>query len=428
MILASAKMTKIALILLFLGTTGTVMVIASNNQYWLRDSSNGILYPNITTDGINVSGIGYFKTDSLKVNFKNVCLSDGTRCKSVMNGTNGINGVNGSRGQAGLNGTNGINGVAGKNGTNGYNGTDGIQNASLYLVKTNQRYNETPRLNLLIATESADNTTQSVQFAICRADNSTQAVLIQSALTNNATLTALKAGKGTKQCAGGQYLYNITTNGGVTGLCAVENTGTVTSITRGDGFTSKGTSITTTGTLNIRNQTLLNISGTDTQQCSGTDKVTNVTFRNGGLSILCGTDQSSASATKGKQVIGGRSITSLTADITEHPYGSSEGASDATLGMQIHTAGKIYNMTVYMSALQGLGDTCGITIRKAPALCTGVFVDTALACTFSGVLGTCTDYGTPVATSADDCIQVFFDESAGTCVGFVSWSFYYEET
>ena len=55
------------------------------------------------------------------------CLSDGTNCMSVANGTNGINGSQGIQGIPGINGTDGINGSQGPQGIQGIPGVNGSQ-------------------------------------------------------------------------------------------------------------------------------------------------------------------------------------------------------------------------------------------------------------------------------------------------------------
>jgi hypothetical protein len=49
-------------------------------------------------------------------------------------------------------------------------------------------------------------------------------------------------------------------------------------------------------TNDLHNHSIFNITGSDTNACSGTDKVKNVSFVNGNLSILCGADESSSSS------------------------------------------------------------------------------------------------------------------------------------
>ena len=48
------------------------------------------------------------------------------------------------------------------------------------------------------------------------------------------------------------------------------------------------------GTSNLHTHSILNITGTDNNACSGTNKVSNVTFNNGDLQIVCATDQTGA--------------------------------------------------------------------------------------------------------------------------------------
>jgi hypothetical protein len=47
----------------------------------------------------------------------------------------------------------------------------------------------------------------------------------------------------------------------------------------------------------MHNHSLLNVTGVDTNVCSGTDKVVNVTFNNGNLSVACAADQSTPGLT-----------------------------------------------------------------------------------------------------------------------------------
>lgn len=58
---------------------------------------------------------------------------------------------------------------------------------------------------------------------------------------------------------------------------------------------------------NAINLSILNITGLDTNQCSGTDKVKNVTFQNGDLIIVCDTDTGGG---------GGGGVTNITVNQT----------------------------------------------------------------------------------------------------------------
>jgi hypothetical protein len=154
--------------------------------------------------------------------------------------------------------------------------------------------------------------------------------------------------------------------------------------------------------------------------CSGTDKI----------SALASTGVFTCSAViSPKFVFSGRSSASLTADSYLHPYGAvGAGTSEATEGAQVPFAGTIKNLVGYMSAVQGAGDTCRFVIRKAVGSCTAAFADTTLLCSMVNAVQNCSDTSDTVSVSANDCLQVWFDEAAGTCSGFVSWSFEYDPT
>jgi hypothetical protein len=154
--------------------------------------------------------------------------------------------------------------------------------------------------------------------------------------------------------------------------------------------------------------------------CTGTDR----------LSALTSTGVFTCSAViSPKFVFSGRSSASLTADAYLHPYGAvGAAASEATEGAQVPFAGNIKNLVGYMSAVQGAGDTCRFVIRKATGSCTAAFSDTALLCSMVNAVQSCSDTSDTVSVSANDCLQVWFDESAGTCSGFVSWNFEYDVT
>ncbi|MBI2083304.1 MAG: hypothetical protein HYT76_07005 [Deltaproteobacteria bacterium] len=128
----------------------------------------------------------------------------------------------------------------------------------------------------------------------------------------------------------------------------------------------------------------------------------------------------SASTGVDRSLISGRSSVSLTASTTCHPYGGVCGAAEASLGTHIPFAATLKNLNFYMSAAQASGDTCVLTVRKATG-CTGVFSNTALTCSISNSQ-TCADAVNTVAITANDCIDISFTESAGTCAGFLSWS------
>jgi hypothetical protein len=154
--------------------------------------------------------------------------------------------------------------------------------------------------------------------------------------------------------------------------------------------------------------------------CSGTDKMSALASSG---TITCSADD------KGKFVFSGRSSASLTADSYLHPNGAvGAAASEATEGARVTFDGTIKNLVGYMSAVQGAGDTCRFVVRRAVGSCTAAFASTALLCSMVDAVQTCSDVADSVSVSANDCLQVWFDESAGTCSGFVSWSFEYDIT
>ena len=104
-----------------------------------------------------------------------------------MNGSQGIQGIQGLTGLAGRNGTAGINGSKGQA---GQNGTNGLQNATLYLVKTNQQYNETASITIVNARWLVGNTTSTNKFIALFTGNTTIWNKINALITSNATVNA----------------------------------------------------------------------------------------------------------------------------------------------------------------------------------------------------------------------------------------------
>ena len=137
----------------------------------------------------------------------------------------------------------------------------------------------------------------------------------------------------------------------------------------------------------------------------------------------------SINATTTRVFFNGRSTASLTNDLTCHPYGAvcvAVASNEPSMGATIPFAGTLKNLNVYLSAAQAAGDNCDTYVRKATGGCTGTFNNTALVCSIDDVAQTCTDSTHSVSVAAGDCIQIFYEEAAGSCAGNVSWSFEYQ--
>ena len=93
--------------------------------------------------------------------------------------------------------------------------------------------------------------------------------------------------------------------------------------------------------------------------------------------------------------------------------------------MHVLTAMNISKLNFYMSTAQSGTDSCTIVVQQATGGCTGTFSDTTLTCTVlgSGPTQACSDTTNTVSVGAGDCLQISFVENAGTCTGFIGWSF-----
>lgn len=130
-----------------------------------------------------------------------------------------------------------------------------------------------------------------------------------------------------------------------------------------------------------------------------------------------------------KQIVSGKSSTSLSADAwcMISGYDVCAASSDILRGTQFLSAVTLSKLSWYMSAAQTSTDSCGLYVQKASTNCLTAanFANTALTCNINGTspTQTCTDASNSVSVSADDCVRIFFDEVAGTCAGNIAWSF-----
>ncbi len=129
-----------------------------------------------------------------------------------------------------------------------------------------------------------------------------------------------------------------------------------------------------------------------------------------------------------KSIISGGTSTSLTVDMFFHPYGYQAGIStyDEEFGMAVPMAATVHNITVYFDGAQGSGDTCEIEVQKASDCLSGSSWSTILVVSAVNAVQSASDTTSSGSISAGECMRIFFDEAAGSCVGGGQWSFVME--
>src|SRR3989344_3065196 len=128
-------------------------------------------------------------------------------------------------------------------------------------------------------------------------------------------------------------------------------------------------------------------------------------------------------STTTREILSGRSSAGLPASAYCNLSGAVCAAtSEASLGAVMPVKGTIRNLYVYTSASQTSTDSCTTYVRKTTGACTNAFSNTALTCNIaSAQVNTCSDTTNRVSVAAGDCLQIFYQEVAGTCTGNVSW-------
>ena len=137
----------------------------------------------------------------------------------------------------------------------------------------------------------------------------------------------------------------------------------------------------------------------------------------------CGTDQTSAGG-NGKALYSGRSSASLTVDSYCAPGGTDVCGTTAGAVLNqnpVPFSGTVKNLYAWTSAAQASGDDCNVYVRSGT--CNTTLANTVLTCRLLDVDQDCSDTVNTATVTAGQCIQIFYDEVAGTCAGNLIYSF-----
>ncbi len=159
------------------------------------------------------------------------------------------------------------------------------------------------------------------------------------------------------------------------------------------------------------------LGGVKSLTCSGTDKLSAIGTN--GLPV-CSADQTSASG-GGKALFYASSSASLSANAYCNLQGYDVCGTSTTESRnqtRVPFTGTLKNLYAWFDVAQASGDSC--TFYVYSGTCRSALASTGITCNIStSPYFECSDTTNTAAVTAGQCIQIFFNEVAGTCAGFI---------